>query len=89
MLPVLRNSFFVMGNTSVAIIQWNSGNGQRLARKEIAMPTNMPSACRGLRVIDVRVPSRTLTDDFFVIAIFSGVGLLVSLVAIIYGLQGL
>ncbi len=53
------------------------------------MPTNMPSACRGLRVIDVRVPSRTLTDDFFVIAIFSGVGLLVSLVAIIYGLQGL
>ncbi len=33
--------------------------------------------------------SKSLSDDFFAIAIFSGVGLLVSLVAIISGQQGL
>ena len=53
------------------------------------MTTNILVASRGSKSFDVQAPSKTFTDDFFAIAIFSGVGLLLSLVAIICGQQGL
>ena len=53
------------------------------------MTTNTLVDSRDSKAIDVQVPSKTLTDDFFAIAIFSGVGLLISLVAILCGQHGL
>jgi len=57
--------------------------------KELAMTTNTRVDSRDSKAIDVQGPSKTVTDDFFAIAIFSGVGLLISLVAILCGQQGL
>ena len=53
------------------------------------MTTNTRVYSRDSKAIDVQGPSKTVTDDFFAIAIFSGVGLLISLVAILCGQQGL
>jgi hypothetical protein len=53
------------------------------------MPTDIAVTFRNSKTLDVKVPSNKFTDDFFAVAIFSGVGLLVSLVAIVCGQQGL
>ena len=54
-----------------------------------AMSTTTASTLRDANAVTTKAPSKILTDDFFAVAIFSGVGLLVSLVAIICGQQGL
>jgi len=53
------------------------------------MPTNILVISRNAKTLDVQVPSKTLSDDFFAVAIFSGIGLLISLFAVICGQQGL
>ena len=52
------------------------------------MPTDLPVAFRGANAIGMQVPSKIFTDEFFAVALFSGIGLLATLIAIICGEQG-
>ncbi len=53
------------------------------------MPTTIPITFRHTNVAGEKHWSTIFNDDFFAIALFSGIGLLVSLTAIICGEQGI
>jgi hypothetical protein len=53
------------------------------------MPTNIPIATRHTKVAGIKNSSMLFSDEFFAIALFSGIGLLLSLIAIICDQQGI
>jgi hypothetical protein len=52
------------------------------------MPTEIPIVLSVGNVVDVKTESRGFTDDFFAVVVFSGIGLLVTLIAVACGVQG-
>ena len=53
------------------------------------MPTNIPIAFLGANAVGTKSRSKVFDDDFFAIAFFSGGGLLLALIAITCGEQGI
>lgn len=52
------------------------------------MPTTLPVVRRDVYATNTQKPLGIFTDDFFAVALFSGIGLLATLIAIICGEQG-
>jgi hypothetical protein len=57
--------------------------------KECVMPTNLPVAFLGANAVVTKSRSKVFDDDFFAVALFSGTGLLLALIAITCGEQGI
>ena len=53
------------------------------------MPTNIPVVSPGANAAGIKEGSKIFDDDFFAVALFSGTGLLLSLIAIICSKQGI
>jgi hypothetical protein len=59
-----------------------------VACQEPDMPTTLPVVRRDVYATNTQKPLGIFTDDFFAVALFSGIGLLATLIAIICGEQG-
>jgi hypothetical protein len=53
------------------------------------MSTIIPDISRATNVTGLQKALEIFTDDFYAVAIFSGIGLLISLIAIVCGEQGI
>ena len=56
--------------------------------EEPEMPREIPVAASGSDAVHARMTSKIFTDDFYAVALFSGIGLLITVVAIVSGVQG-
>jgi hypothetical protein len=59
------------------------------AQLEGIMPTTLPLRIPATNALRMNEPSELFTGEFFAIALFSGIGLFISLIAAVCGEQGI
>lgn len=52
------------------------------------MPTEMPVTFSSKDAVHASISSKIFTDDFYAVALFSGIGLLITVVAVLTGVHG-
>jgi hypothetical protein len=52
------------------------------------MPTELPTTLSGAGAVETQIPPKRFTGDFYAVALFSGLGLLITVIAIACGVQG-